>query len=227
MVSPVDHDAAFKRYMDGLLTGDIRVMKAIIDDLIEVKTPLNHIYRDFVQQGLYEIGMLWERNEITVSIEHLAATATKAVLAEMFLQLPRIEENSPEVIIACVPGEMHDVGAMVVANLTESVGCKSVLLGADTPTKDMLAFFEHREHMPDLLALSTTLPANRVALDESLAAVTAKCPHLRIVIGGQALHGHEEAVQFRSNLLDKYPTVDYVQTLDELEQYLNLLAKGA
>jgi methanogenic corrinoid protein MtbC1 len=224
--SPVDRDSAFKRYMNGLLEGDIRVIRTIIDDLITAKMPLNSIYRDFIQQGMYEVGVLWERNRIPVSIEHLAATATEAVLSELYLKQQCSRENSPEVLIACVPNEMHAVGTMIVANLCESVGCKSLLLGANTPTRDMLTFLGQRKRLPDLLALSVTLPANRVAMDESLASITADYPGLQILIGGQALNDREEAVQFRNYLLAKYPAVDFVQTLDELEQYLSALAKG-
>jgi MerR family transcriptional regulator, light-induced transcriptional regulator len=222
---PVDHDTVFKQYLAALLEGDSRVISAIIESLLIAKVSLNKIYSDFIQRGMYEVGVLWERNQIPASIEHLAASATQVVLSELYLKLQCPGEHSPEIIIACVPYEQHDVGSMIVANLCEMAGCKSVLLGANTPTRDMLTYIENRKRMPDLLALSITLPAHRVALEESLIAITAKFPLLNILIGGQALDGHGEAIQFRESLLARYPAVHYMQSLDELERYLTVLVK--
>ena len=81
--------------------------------------------------------------------------------------------------------------------------------------------------MPDLLALSITLPANRVLLEGDLATITAKFPHLNILVGGQALEGNENAIRFVEELLAKYPVVHHVQTLDELEHYLITFATAA
>lgn len=218
--SPSRLDAAFKHYMTALLEGDARSLSALVEDLLEKKTSLNSIYCDFIQRGMYEVGVLWECNKIPVSVEHLAASATQIVLSEIYLKLQSKREHSPEIIIACVHNEMHDVGTMIVANLSELAGWKSVLLGANTPTRDMLAFIEHRKHMPDLLALSITLPANRMTLEQDLEAIGTRFPALKIVIGGQALGGNTEAVQFREGLLAQYPSVSYMHTLDELEHYL-------
>jgi len=224
---PVDRETDFKKYMAGLLEGDLRVIKAVIDDLLKAGTPLKSIYRDFIQRGMYKVGVLWERNQIPVSIEHLAATATQVVLSELYLKLRSPSENSPEVIIACVSNEQHDLGAMVVANVFSVAGWKSDLLGANTPTRDLLRYIDQRKRIPEQLALSITLPANRVVLEGDLAAITTKFPQLNILIGGQALDGHEDAIRFVEELLAKYPTVHHVQTLDELENYLTTLATAA
>lgn len=227
IVPPGDHEALFQRYMRALLEGDIRVIGSIIDALLKAQMPMNGIYRDFIQRGLYEVGLLWERNQISVSIEHLAASATQVVLSGLY---PKGQEPSNpvrEVIIACVPNELHDVGTIIVANLCEAAGWKTLLLGANLPTRDMLAYIGKRSRLPDLLALSITLPANRAALARDLATITAHFPELNIVLGGQGLDGHNEAVQFRQELLARHPTVHYAQTLDDLERYLNALASGA
>jgi MerR family transcriptional regulator, light-induced transcriptional regulator len=218
--------STFKRYLNALLEGDVRVINAIIDELLAGHMPMNTIYRDFVRRGMYEVGLLCENNQIQVSVEHLAASATQLALSELYLKHQRPQEHSPEVIIACVPNEMHDVGTMIVANLCESTGCKSVLLGANTPIKDLLVFIGQRKHMPDLLALSVTLPANRVALENALEEITARFPQLKIVIGGQALDIHREAILFKERLTYKFATVQYIPSLDALELYLRRLVKG-
>ena len=226
-IPSVVHETDFKKYLTGLLEGDVRVIKAVIDDLLKEDMPLNSIYRDFIQRSMYKVGVLWERNQIPVSIEHLAATATQVVVSDLYLKLQSAKENCPEVIIACVPNEQHDIGTMIVANVCSVAGWKTDLLGANTPTRDLLTYIDQRKRMPDLLALSITLPANRVLLEGDLATITAKFPHLNILVGGQALEGNENAILFVEELLAKYPVVHHVQTLDELEHYLITFATAA
>ena len=92
-IPSVVHETDFKKYLTGLLEGDVRVIKAVIDDLLKEDMPLNSIYRDFIQRSMYKVGVLWERNQIPVSIEHLAATATQVVVSDLYLKLQSAKEN--------------------------------------------------------------------------------------------------------------------------------------
>jgi methanogenic corrinoid protein MtbC1 len=217
-MSDKNYDDAFRRYLNALLEGDARVGQELVDDLFANKMSLTVIYRDYIQRGMYEVGELWERNQISVSIEHLAASTTQLIVSELFFKLKCSPDNGKQVIIACVPYEMHDVGTLIVANVFQIAGWKIQLLGANTPAADMVDFIATRK--PDMLALSCTLPANRHGMEEALARTVAAFPQLEILIGGQALGGCEEAGQYRRALLASYPMVRYMETLEELERYL-------
>ncbi len=213
-----NNDAEFRRYLNALLEGDTRVGQELVDGMLASKVSLATIYCDYIQRGMYEVGELWERNQISVSIEHLAASTTQLIVSELFFKLKCSPDNGKQVIIACVPYEMHDVGTLIVANVFQLAGWKIQLLGANTPAEDMVDFIATRK--PELLALSCTLPANRHGLEYALARTVAAFPKLEILIGGQALGGSDEAGQYRSKLMASYPTVRYMETLEELERYL-------
>jgi MerR family transcriptional regulator, light-induced transcriptional regulator len=220
VINHLDKAYLYKKYMSALLEGDVRGMRQVVDDLLQKQISMHEVYRDFIQRGMYEVGKLWEQNRIPVSVEHLAATAVEVVLAEIYVKHQSRDQQGPEVMIACVSNELHDVGTMIIANLCESTGWRTILLGANTPTRDMIKFIEQRSHFPDLLALSITLPSNRPSLEDALAAITEKFPTLRILVGGQALDGQGEATHFREALLARFPSVNYLPTLEDFEQFL-------
>ena len=213
-----NYDADFRRYLNALLEGDARVGHELIDGLLSSKVSLATIYCDYIQRGMYEVGELWERNQISVSVEHLAASTTQLIVSELFFKLKCSPENGKQVIIACVPCELHDVGTLIVANVFQLAGWKIQLLGANTPADDMVDFIAKRK--PDTLALSCTLPANRHGLENALEKTVAAFPQLDIIIGGQALGGSDEAGHYSGALLARYPTVRYLETLAELKRYL-------
>jgi MerR family transcriptional regulator, light-induced transcriptional regulator len=214
-----NYDADFRRYLNALLEGDARVGHELVDGLLASKVSLATIYGDYIRRGMYEVGVLWERNQISVAIEHLAASTTQLIVSELFFKLKCSPENGRQVIIACVPHEMHDVGSLIVANVFQHAGWKIQLLGANTPAADMVEFIAARK--PDMLALSCTLPANRHGMEEALARTVAAFPQLEILIGGQALGGSDEATRYRARLMAGYPTVRYIETLEALEHHLS------
>ena len=214
-----NYDADFRRYLNALLEGDARVGHELVDGLLARKVSLATIYSDYIRRGMYEVGELWERNQISVSIEHLAASTTQLIVSELFFMLKCPPDNGRQVIIACVPYELHDVGTLIVANVFQLAGWKIQLLGANTPVEDMVDFIARRK--PDMLALSCTLPANRHGLEEALAKTVVVFPQLEILIGGQALGGSDEAAQYRGTLMARIPKTRYLETLEELERYLS------
>jgi methanogenic corrinoid protein MtbC1 len=218
MTENINYESTFRRYLSALLEGDSRVGQDLISDLLAKNVALTTICRDYIQRSMYEVGALWERNEISVSIEHLAASMTQLILSDLFFKLKDPPPNAKQLIIACVPGEVHEIGALIVANVSEMAGWGTTLLGANMPTIDLVSFIGNRK--PDMLALSCTIPANRRSLEGMLEKTVSTFPQLDILMGGQALGGSDEANGYRETLLMKFPRVRYVQTLEELESLL-------
>jgi methanogenic corrinoid protein MtbC1 len=92
------------------------------------------------------------------------------------------------VIVACVEGEAHALGARMVADFFIAAGWSTHFLGASVPTNDLVAF----THVirPDVVALSCTLPRHLPALHETAARLRlarGDTASPRILAGGQAL----------------------------------------
>jgi MerR family transcriptional regulator, light-induced transcriptional regulator len=129
-----------------------------------------------------EVGRLWQENRISVAQEHLATSISQLVMSHLYAHLPRPTANGRRVLVACVEGEQHDLGARMGADFLEMSGFEVRFLGADVACdrlRDAVA-----EDSPDLLGLSATMPFHLPALEQAVADVRTVAPDLPIVVGG-------------------------------------------
>lgn len=121
--------------------GVIRLIAAIRDfDEAQVQEILDESLAAFglesflsrlVLPALAQVGDLWESGELDVSHEHFASTVIRARL----LGLARLwgRGHGPLALLACAPGEAHDIGLICFGLLLRSRGWRILYLGADTP----------------------------------------------------------------------------------------------
>ncbi len=87
-------------------------------------------------------------------------------------------------VLACAPGEHHDIGLLMLAVMLRSDGWRVEFLGADTPVDEAVAFAGAIG--ASILCLSASRPASVDALRATLPAVEP--PGLMmIVVGGAAM----------------------------------------
>jgi methanogenic corrinoid protein MtbC1 len=129
-----------------------------------------------------EVGRLWQENRISVAQEHLATSISQLVMARLYAHLPRPAPNGRRIVVACVEGELHDLGARMGGDFLEMAGFDVRFLGANVP--HALLVQAVREHVPDLLGLSATMPFHWPALEQAVSEVRTVAPVLPIIVGG-------------------------------------------
>jgi MerR family transcriptional regulator, light-induced transcriptional regulator len=153
------------------------------------------LYRLVLEPAQARVGDLWEGNQINVAREHLATAVTEAVMVDLAASAPRLPRNTGmRVLVGCVEGELHEIGARMVADMLELDGFEVRFLGADVPTDSLVAIL--REESPLLLVLSAAMPERLPVLRAAVARVReAYGPRLRIFVGGQIMDWAPEAVR--------------------------------
>lgn len=102
-----------------------------------------------------EIGRMWQRGEIHVHEEHFGSQVVEEALVLLRGKLPRRAPNGKSVLVCSVVGNLHDLGARIVADHFEFDGWNAVRLGANVPGEDVgRAAVDFRA---DLVALSVTM----------------------------------------------------------------------
>ena len=91
--------------------------------------------RDVVLPLLRETGDRWHRGELTVAQEHFASSLLRARL----LGLARGWDQGvgPRAVLACLPGERHELGLIVFGIALRAQGWRITYLGADTPIESI------------------------------------------------------------------------------------------
>ena len=206
------HAATYREYFSSLLSGDRAACAQLVDQALSQGTPIRGVHLDLFQASLYEVGDRWASNQISVATEHLATAVTEGLLNELYPRLPSPARVGKTVIVAGLQPELHQVGGKIVADTFEMQGWDSRYLGANVPPDELRRLV--RETHPELVALSLViyfnLPALRAAIDE----LRREFPCLPIVVGGYGLRAGG------GELLEQYPGVRYVPSLDELDRYI-------
>lgn len=217
---PVIDEGCYRRYLTALLAGDRRLCGEILQEQLELAVPLKAIYLDLMQRAMYEVGTLWESNQISVANEHLASATTETLLAQLYPKLFSQNHKDRRAVIACVPREYHQIGPRMVADFFELHGWHGFSLGANTPIDGLISIIRERD--PDVVGLSMSLLFNRPQLEAMLEAISREFPTLTLLLGGQAFRGDGTGRQAREELMQRHPQLLYFATLNELESYLTL-----
>ncbi len=170
--------------LTGLLRLDAAAARETLDDVIAAGMPLGRIFCEILPPLMREIGRLWQMNEISVAHEHYCSAAVQSILSgyydRMFGAAQRSERS---LLVACVEGEQHEIGARTIADLFELNGWRTGFLGANLPPRDLVTLISQAPRKPDLIALSATMPAHIVKLASTIAAIRDSS-NIPIIVGG-------------------------------------------
>ena len=130
--APLDDAAA--RLLDAACRYDEATMHAVLDEAL-AGFALGTVLRELIVPVLREIGERWARGELEVAQEHFATH----LIRERLLGLARLwgRGSGPLAVLACVPGERHDISMLTFGLLLRSHGWRIVFLGADTPVETL------------------------------------------------------------------------------------------
>ena len=174
-----------QRYLAAQLAGDRReALRLLVDEGLLRGVPLQDIHLKIIQLAQYEIGRLWQENRISVAQEHLATAISQLALSHLYRHLPRDPSNGKVVMVSCVEGELHEVGARMASDFLEMAGFDVRFLGANVPTGHLVRMVQAQT--PDLLALSVSMTYHLPALRTALEHVRAVAPRLPLAVGGLA-----------------------------------------
>ena len=165
----LDRDAG--RLRDALDRLDAPGANAALDRLL-ASFLLDTVLAEVVLPYLRDLGDRWEQGSASVAQEHFASNLLRARLAA----LARGWEagGGPRALLACAPGELHDLPLLIFGLALRARGWRIVYLGADTPGESLLD--ASRELDPALVVVSAVLRSRFRRAAPELAAVAEERP---------------------------------------------------
>ena len=172
-----------ERYVQAQISHNRAAALAIVTEAVDAGVPLPEIYVNLIQSAQYELGTLWQQNQISIGQEHSGTAISELALTHLYAKLPRAANIGKTALIACVAGELHDLGARMVADAFEMNGYTVIYLGANVPTDTLVETI--LDTMPDIVGLSVTMSFNVTALFEVVRRVRASAgDRIEFLAGG-------------------------------------------
>ena len=93
---------------------------------------------EVVAPVLESIGRGWRDRSVSIAQEHLATVVFRRVLGWL-LGVYVIDGGAPRLVVATPPGQVHELGALMVAVSAAAEGWAVTYLGADLPVADLVS----------------------------------------------------------------------------------------
>jgi MerR family transcriptional regulator, light-induced transcriptional regulator len=182
-IEPPANDTAEARRELGaaLLAFDEARAHAALDALVS-RFSLDTVLAEVIVPYLHDLGEQWERGEISVAQEHFASSLLRGRL----LGLGRGwgQGHGPTALLACAPGEQHDLGLIAFGLALRARGWRILYLGADTPLESLAVAAQSSQ--PEWIVISAVNPHSLDVARESLIDVARE---YRVAVGGAAANG--------------------------------------
>jgi methanogenic corrinoid protein MtbC1 len=151
---------------------------------IEKGNSPDDICHDILMPVMKQIGLLWQKNKISVSDEHAATAIAKYIVFRIFDSIPRKPTIPYSSLVGCVPGEEHVLGAEMVTSHLEIEGWSVCYVGQGAPVEDMLEIIN--KSSPNVVFLSNTLISKLPLAVEISKRLREIAPEVKIIMGGHA-----------------------------------------
>jgi MerR family transcriptional regulator, light-induced transcriptional regulator len=175
---------------------------------------LDEVCLSLITPTLARAGELWEDGEVSVTVEHFASAVVRGQLEALFRAAPAAA--GPLALVGCAPGELHELGALMLALLLRRAGVRVVYLGQNVEIAGLISAVQAVR--PACVLLSATQRAHAEALAEvgrRLDALGARKP--AFYVGGQAF---VDAPELTDRIPGAHLTMDATRAVDEIRRGL-------
>jgi MerR family transcriptional regulator, light-induced transcriptional regulator len=162
---------------------------------------------------MHRIGDLWHEGTLRVAHEHLASAVVRTLLGSLSRGFAPAA-SAPALVVATPTGQMHELGALIVAVTASSDGWRVSYLGPSLPAEEVAG--AAHQNGARAVALSLTYPTDDPYLKGELSTLRrGLADGVCVMVGGQAAGAYEDAFNEAGAL--------WVKDLADLRRQLRLL----
>ncbi|MFM9882608.1 MAG: MerR family transcriptional regulator, partial [Burkholderiales bacterium] len=110
-------------------------LEALYNELLS-RHPIDQVTRDVLMPMLRILGERWQTAVGAIAEEHFLGVFLRNKLGARFHHRGQ-GATGPKLVLACLPGEQHEIGILLFALAAHDHGFRLVLLGADMPIAEL------------------------------------------------------------------------------------------
>ena len=142
---------------------------------------------------MHRIGELWRAGKLRNMHEHLTSAIVRTLLGGL-VSPAGLAPTAPHLIVTTPAGQLHEIGALIVASVASTEGWQVTYLGPNLPAEDIAAAAQ--QHHAKAVCLSIVYPPDDPHLQQELTRLRQYLsPEIAVFIGGRAAAGYREILQ--------------------------------
>lgn len=166
---------------------------------------LTQLIENIIIPMLVRIGEDWYTGKILIATEHFASSFIRGALMSIYQKLPSTRHGQT-ILIGSAPGDMHELGPLMMAIMLREAGYKVEFLGPDSPLEDLAEYT--REEKARLVILSAATRESAMKLSGFKTLLEKHQPAPLFAYGGGAF-------SFEPALIEQIPGVYLGKTLSQ------------
>ncbi len=179
---PVGGTGKLSMLQGALLTAfaamDAAESRAHLDEAVR-ECPVDTLCLRLLQPLVIRLAELASSGHLSPGAEYFGYVTVRNRLAAMLDTMP-VTNEAPMLLLACAPGEYHEIGPLILAILWRRVGLRSIYLGPDVAADALIAEARARRPISVCLSAATDAGARSIA---QIAGAIARLEHPRPIVG--------------------------------------------
>ena len=185
---PMDYQRETLHIIQAARRQQIDVIQQILTGWV-TQEGLEHTLEMVLFPLLRLIGELWHEGGISISGEH---HVTRCIRQHLVTGLRAgSQHGQPQALLACVPGEYHEVGALTAAFLLQNRGWQITYLGPNVPF-EVLQMALRRTQAALIIMSCTTDPGPERGRQWCETIAQRLAPFSQVMVGGAGFSGYSD-----------------------------------
>lgn len=179
-----------QRMLHAVETFDEHVLDSTYNDALSLY-PVDVVNQRLISPLLRIMGENWKEREAGIAEEHFFSVYLRNKLGTRIHHTNQ-RSNGPLLLLACLPGEYHEIGLLLFALATVNFGYRVLILGPNTPLEQLPKVLQRRTCAG--IVLSGSARPSR-GLFESELPELVNTSSIPVFIGGHTAARHQKKIE--------------------------------
>ncbi len=179
-----EHAELAEQYLRFLLAANRKDAASVVMKAVEDGVSVKDVYLRVFQPVLYEVGNLWQNNQVSVAQEHYCTAATQFAMSLLYPYIFSGKQTGHRFVGCCVGGELHEIGMRMVTDFFEMEGWDTYYMGANTPDEDVVQTIIDQK--AGVVGISVTMTFHLHLVGRLILRIRSRpeCRDVKILVGG-------------------------------------------
>lgn len=179
-----------QRMLNAIESFDEYALDSVYNDALSLY-PVDVVNQHLTAPLLRILGERWKEVDTGIAEEHFFSVYLRNKLGTRIHHINQ-RSSGPLLLLACLPGEFHELGLLFFALSSVNFGYRVLVLGANTPLEQLPGVLKKRACAAVILACSSR--PSRGVLENELHELVSKA-RIPVFVGGKTAASHQKKIE--------------------------------